>query len=181
MSLGCSIEEVKKNSFDRVKELIETKNIKMDKYGTITFDYTNSNKFKTEQQAYNVAQSIMQKIEKWAASKDGPGPRFSKHWTTYNRNNNTVSFKVPGYVIDAYKRKFVVEEKRNEMYNQIQEARKQHIEDAKRAGIDESEFSDNYMYFQYEDDFDDMMDPDTQFNQEQAANNEEENIIRKAN
>ena len=162
MSLGCNIQEVKQNAFEQIKKVVEGKSstIKMNNQGIITFNYNNSSKYNTPVAAYNVAQSKIKAVEKWAS--ENVGPKFSKGWVALQKNANEtwLQYQFPQYVLNAYAKKFAVLKQRAEMQKQIEEARQQHIEDAKRAGVDESEFNDGYMYFQYEDDYDELADPE---------------------
>lgn len=162
MSLGCNLKDIKKNAFESIQQIVKTKTISMNRDGFITLDYSKSNKYKTRDAAYNVAVTIQNKIKDFISEQ--VGPQFTEGWTEIIQNNNEVSLRYtfPKYVENAYNKKFAILENRQKIQNEIEEARQQHIEDAKRAGIDESEFANDYMYFQYQDDFDDFLDPDVQ-------------------
>lgn len=162
MSLGCNLKEIKENAFSGIQSLVKTKTISMSGDGFINFDYSNSSKYKTKEAAYNVALTVQNNIKDFISKE--VGPKFTEGWTDIIQNENSVSLKYnfPKYVESAFNRKFYIEEVRQRIENELQEAREQHIEDAKRAGIPAEEFADNYMYFQYQDDFDDMIDPDRQ-------------------
>lgn len=171
MSLGCNIKEIKHNAFKEVQSLVKTKTINMNSQGQITFDYSNSSKYKTKEAAYNVAVSTQNKIKKWAT--ENVGEKFNEGWSSIVQGNTiTLQYNFPSYVQKAYNRKFRILEERQKNEKTIREARQQHINDAVRAGIDPAEFQDNYMYFQYQDDLDSMMDPDTQYRQDNAVQND---------
>lgn len=169
MSLGCNLKEVKQNAFSGIQKLVKTKTISMNDDGLIKFEYSKSDKYKTREAAYNVALSVQNKIKDFISKQIGP--KFTENWTSLNQKENeiTLQYSFPKYVERAYNRKFTIEEGRQAITNEVNEARKQHIEDAERAGIDMSEFSDDYLYFQYEDDFDSFMDPDKQYKLENSV------------
>ena len=160
MSLGCNIEEVKHNAFNIVKKRIEGKSttIKMNNNGIVTFNPNKSSKYSTVNAAYTIAQSKVKAVEKLMEKE--VGPKFNKGWLTLNQNANEVwlEYKFPVYVENAYKNKFAVLKRRAAMQQEIEEARNVQSEDARRLGIEE--INDNYLYFNYQDDFDDLGDPD---------------------
>lgn len=174
MSLGCNLKEIKENAFKGVQKLVKTKTISMNGDGLITFDYANSSKYKTEEQAHNVALSVQKKINNFISTQLGISETLAKDFVQMVHKNNQVTliYSFPKSVSDAINRKQHIEEGRQKIQDEINEARQQHIEDAKRAGVDESEFEDDYLYFQYEDDFDSFMDPDVQEKLDNAIPND---------
>lgn len=172
MSLGCNLKEIKENAFSGVQELVKTKTISMNRDGLIHFDYTKSKNYKTKEAAYNVALNVQNKIKDFMSEQ--LGQEFSRGWTQLIENNNEISlqYNFPKYVQTSLNRKFEIEEGREIIEFEIEQARQQQIEDAKRAGIDESEFDNNYMYFQYQEDFDDFMDPDVQYKKDNSIPND---------
>ena len=154
MSLGCNIEQVKENAFQQIKKIVEgnSSTITMDKNGIIIFDYTKSKKFPDKASAYNVAVSKINAVEKWAT--ENVGPKFNKGWVGLNQNSNQVwlQYSFPKFVENAYKKKFAVMAQRAALQKQIEQQNIDNAQDARDAGID----STNELYFQYEDDFDDL-------------------------
>jgi len=172
MSLGCTIKEIKENAFKSIQELVKTKTISMSGDGFIDFDYLKSNEYKTKEAAYNVAVSVQNKIKSFISNE--LDSKLSDGWTEIIQNDEQVrlQYHFPKHVSDSLNRKFQIEEGREKIEEEVHEARIQQIEDAKRAGIDESEFKDGYMYFQYQEDFDDFMDPDIQERLENSIPND---------
>lgn len=162
MSLGCNIEQVKENAFQQIKKIVEgnSSTISMSNKGIIIFDYTKSKKFPNLTQAYKVAVSKVNAIEKWAT--ENVGPKFNKGWVGLYQNSTQVwlQYNFPKYVENAYKKKFAVMAQRAALQKQIEQQNIDNAQDALDAGID----STNELYFQYEDDFDDLADPDEQYN-----------------
>lgn len=174
MSLGCNLKEIKENAFKGVQELVKTKTISMNGDGLITFDYSNSKEYKTKEAAYNVAISVQKKINTFISKEIGIDSELSKDFVQLIQTDTEVKlvYAFPRNVSDAINRKEQIEEGRQKIEKEVSDARQQHIEDAKRAGIDESEFDDGYLYFQYEDDFDSLMDPDVQHKLDNAIPND---------
>lgn len=163
MSLGCNIQEVKENAFKKVKEKVEGKSrtIKMDNNGVIRFNHSKSAKYSTLSAAYNTAVSKMKAVEKMMA--EIVGPKFSKGWVALNQNQNEVwlQYSFPKYIENAYRKKFDIIRRREVMQKDIEEARQLQQEDAQRLGED---YTDEYLYFSYMDDFDMLEDPDNSYN-----------------
>lgn len=110
--MACTTQEIKDNSFNTVKSIIEGKSssIRMDETGKVTFNYSKSNFYKDKAQAFAVAQSKAMAVEKWAAETFGP--TFSKGWTEVLQSENEVSlqYRFPSNLEKAYLAKEAIEQ-----------------------------------------------------------------------
>lgn len=177
MSLGCNIQQVKENAFNIVKQKVEGKSrtIRMDANGIVRFNYTNSGKYPTLAAAYNTALNKIKAIENLMSEQ--VGPKFRTGWLSLNQNQNEVwlQYSFPGYIENAYNRKFATLERRERFAQNIQEARTVQAEDAKRLGLDEVD--DSYLYFNYEDDFDALENPDISYENLGSPDNVREYLL----
>ncbi len=151
MSLGCNIKEIKENAFKGVKNLVENKTITMNSDGFID---TNSSD-------YNKALTVQDKIKNFISKNISP--EFSRGWANIIEKEGKLGlqYNFPDYVEKAYNRKFTIEEGRQVIQTEIDTANQIEKDFSKDAGVPSSEF-EGKLYFQYEDDFDSLMDPDQQ-------------------
>lgn len=123
--MACSQEEIVNQALQQFLQLdfAEVTSKTFDNRGIMTFDYTNSEKYKTEKAAKAVRKEIKSKIEpiveQWAS--DTFGPSYTKGFLTesYGSGRIFLKFKFPDNLYKAYEKKANLQEqmdlKREEM------------------------------------------------------------------
>lgn len=143
--MGCNTEQIKKDTFNYVKGLVETATIKMDANGTVRFDHQKSGKYNEKSITY-IADNIIKRVHDGRGDTKGVDKLFGNSALTQgiiykgrDENGIFLQYRFPQKLEVAYKVKnqeFTEEEIAQAYEERAKEERKLKEEALKYEGVD---------------------------------------------